>query len=346
MAFQQCRRHPQQRLLEGIGIGDHAAQKHIGSPHHSGDRRTQTTTGAGFGHRQGLAAPPQPLQHHRGQAVLVGPVAEPAGAGAQLQLDRLQQRFRRRLCGGAGREPQLHLASPGIGGHGGILQFEQIGHLLGQAGFGHAPKAQQPTGIDPLGQAGAPQPGGGRSQPHRLHLTGHPREGEHGETGLQLPIPAGGIWTPDHPRGGARGVGQQLRPHRQQGLAAVAGRQQPAAGAGLGLDVGPHLRPLPQRCGEGSGDRLGGEVIGGGTQPTGGDQQATAAGRGAHGGDQPLAVVAHHLLAVVGNAEGGQLLGDPAGIAINDVAQQQLGANAEDLRASQWPSRRAGLTIT
>ena len=66
-----------------------------------------------------------------------------------------------------------------------------------------------------------------------------------------------------------------------------------------------------------------------------------AAGRLAHRGYQPLAGVAHHRLAVVGNAQGRQLFGNPAGVAIGDVAKQQLGADAEDfgshlIRAPGW----------
>ena len=52
------------------------------------------------------------------------------------------------------------------------------------------------------------------------------------------------------------------------------------------------------------------------------------------------------VLAVMANAEAGQLLGQPAGVAIGDVAEQQLGADAENLgahnlTAPEWPQAAA-----
>ena len=82
---------------------------------------------------------------------------------------------------------------------------------------------------------------------------------------------------------------------------------------------------------EGSSDRLGGEVVGRGAQATGGDQHTATPSRGLQLADQALAVIAHHQLAVMGNAQGGELLSDPAGVAVGDVAQQQLGADTENL---------------
>ena len=89
---------------------------------------------------------------------------------------------------------------------------------------------------------------------------------------------------------------------------------------------------------KGRRDRFGGQVVGGGTQAAGGDQQLAATRRFAQLADQALAVVADHALAEMGDAQGRQFFGQPAGIAIGDRAQQQLGADAEDL----GPSRGLG----
>ena len=43
--------------------------------------------------------------------------------------------------------------------------------------------------------------------------------------------------------------------------------------------------------------------------------------------------IPHHRQLVVGDAEARELLGDPAGVAVGDVAQQQLGADAENFSA-------------
>ena len=102
---------------------------------------------------------------------------------------------------------------------------------------------------------------------------------------------------------------------------AIAGGAHPAPGTKAGLDVTPDLGVLHQRCVEGCGDGFRGEVVGGGAQAAGGDQQPATAGGFAHSRYDPPTVVAHHLLAVVGNAQSGELLSNPAGVAVGDVAQ-------------------------
>ena len=311
MLLKQCGRHPQQGLLDAVGVGDHPAHKHIGGAGHRRQRRSEAAAGAALGHGHALAAPAQRRQHHRGQAVVINPVTQGAGAAADLGLERRQQGVGSGGAVGAGREPQLDLAGPGIGRHGGVGAVEQIGHLLSQVGLTHPPEAQQPAGKDALRQARLGQPGHGGGPPHGLQLAGHPREGEHREARHR---------APDHAGGAAGGIGQHLGPLGQQGLLAVAGHDRAAAGAELGLDIGPDRRVLDQRGLKSGGNRFSGQVIGGGAQAAGGDQHPAAAGGGAHRGDHPLAVVAHHFLAQVGDALGRQLLGQPAGVAVGDVA--------------------------
>ena len=93
-----------------------------------------------------------------------------------------------------------------------------------------------------------------------------------------------------------------------------------------------------------SSDRLGRQVIGGRAQAARGDQDATAARSLADLSHQALEVVADDHLALMRNAEGRQLLGNPAGIAVGDVAQQQFAADAEDFsrqRPGPGPGERA-----
>ena len=340
MGLQKVGRHLQQALLERIGVGNHPAEKHIRSTWHGRQRRTEPPTGAALRHRQGLTAGPQLLQHHRRQAVVVGAEAEAATAGTDLRLHRHQQRIGLRRTGRPGRDPQLHLASAGVGRHRGVGLLQQIRHLLGQGRFRHAPEPQHPAGIHPVCEARVPQPGRRCGVPHRLHLTRHPRKCEHREPLLHREIQPGRIGSPDDAGRGAGGIGQQCGSHRQQRLTAIAGRHRASAGTEPGLDGGPHLRVLHQRRAEGRGDRFGGEVVGRGAEATGGDQHPAAASRLAQHGDQALAVVSHHGLALVADAQGSQLLRQPAGIAIGDVAEQQLRADAEDLSATahRWES--------
>ena len=169
-----------------------------------------------------------------------------------------------------------------------------------------------------------PQPGIGSCLPHGPHFTGHPREGDHRE-------PRAG--APDHAGGCPGGIGQHLCPLGQEGLLAIAGGARPAPAAELGLDIGPDRPVLHQGRFKGCRDRFGGEVVGGGAQAAGGDQQPATAGGFAHSRYHPPTVVAHHLLAVVGNAQAGKLFGQPPGIAVGDISEEELGANAEDFCA-------------
>ena len=252
---------------------------------------------------------------------------------ADLALHRLQQGFGFGEVLGSGRDPQLDLPRTRIGRHGGVGLLEQIRHLLGQGRFRDPPEAQHPAREHPSSQAGLAQPRGSGLLPHRLHLTGNPREGQHREARHR---------APDHSGGRPGGIRQQLSPLRQERLAAIARRAGPAAGGQARLDLRPHLRVLDQGRLKRSSDRLGGEVIGGRAQAARGDQDAAAAGSLADLSHQALAVIADDHLALMRNAEGRQLLGNPAGIAVGDVAQQQFAADAEDFsRQRPGPGERA-----
>ena len=48
--LKQSFRHTQHLVLDGIGVGNHPAQKHIRRSRHSGELSTQPPTGAGLGH--------------------------------------------------------------------------------------------------------------------------------------------------------------------------------------------------------------------------------------------------------------------------------------------------------
>ena len=223
MAVQQVGRHPQQLLFHGVGVGNHASEEHIGCPWHGRQGGAEAAAGAGLRDRQGVAPLTQALDHHRRQRIAIGAVAMGAGALAQLGLHRLQQGRRRRWRGGPGGDAQLHLAGAGIGGHGGVLQGQQIGHRFGQARFGHPPEAQQAAGKHALGQARLAQPGHGRGRPHGPQLAGHARKGDHGEAWADREPRLGRLGAPDHAGGRAGWIGQHQSPSGQQGLLAITG---------------------------------------------------------------------------------------------------------------------------
>ena len=97
---------------------------------------------------------------------------------------------------------------------------------------------------------------------------------------------------------------------------------------------------------KGSSDSFCGEVVWGRAEAASCNQHPAATCRFPHRGHQTGAVVTNHALALVGDAQGRQLLRQPAGIAIGDVAEQQLGADAENLgahslTAPEWPQAAA-----
>ena len=82
---------------------------------------------------------------------------------------------------------------------------------------------------------------------------------------------------------------------------------------------------------EGRSDRFSGEVIGGRAQPTRGDQHPGSTGNLPHLRDQTIPVVSHNGLPEVRKAQSRQLFSKPASIAIHDVSEQKLRADAENL---------------
>ncbi len=78
------------------------------------------------------------------------------------------------------------------------------------------------------------------------------------------------------------------------------------------------------------GDRFCGEVVGGGSESARADDQIGAAGGLFEGGLEPIGVVADGGLVVVGDAEVGELLGQVLGVGVEDVAEEEFGANADD----------------
>ena len=192
-----------------------------------------------------------------------------------------------------GRDPQLHFALAGIGGHGGVAELQQRGHRLGQAGFRNAPEMQQPAAECAADQVLRLEPRHGGLLPHGPHFAGHAGEGQHGEARLRRPDDSGSC---------TGGVGQYFSPLRQECLFAVADPQTAAARAQFGFQVGQHLRALFQRNTKAGRQGFGGEVVGRGAQTTGANQQPAAASCLQDGLAQALGVIAHHALAEVGNA--------------------------------------------
>ncbi len=81
---------------------------------------------------------------------------------------------------------------------------------------------------------------------------------------------------------------------------------------------------------EGLTDGLLGQIIVGGAQATGGDDDVRPAAGNGQGLFQALRVVAHHGVPEDVDPQGGEALGDGLGVGVYDVAEKQLRANSED----------------
>ena len=82
-----------------------------------------------------------------------------------------------------------------------------------------------------------------------------------------------------------------------------------------------------QRPAEGFGQHLLGQVVAGGPQAAGGDDDVRPAPGQLHRRPEPLGVVPYHGVVIDIDAHGGQFPAQVPGIGIEDVAQQQFGAH-------------------
>ena len=97
-----------------------------------------------------------------------------------------------------------------------------------------------------------------------------------------------------------------------------------------------------QRQSEERGDRPAGQVVTGGAQPAGQDDQIgwrTPVTRERFGQchAQPFRTVPDHALAVYGNAKLSQTAGQKSGIGVHNIPQQQLGSHTQDLGCAYLP---------
>ena len=103
-----------------------------------------------------------------------------------------------------------------------------------------------------------------------------------------------------------------------------------------------------QRDAEGFADGLLGEIVVGGAEAAGGDDDVGPPLGDGQGVLQPLGVVPHHGVVVDVDSQGAEPLGEHLGVRIGDVAQEQLGTHGDQFRivahcicTSQSPTRTA-----
>src|SRR5690606_33366910 len=123
-----------------------------------------------------------------------------------------------------------------------------------------------------------------------------------------------------------------------EGLAHVVGRHAPAPGGEALEDAVGHLVVVLEGDAHDPGDGVAGDVVLGRPEPTADDHRGGAGQRELEGADDALEVVAHDLAVGVVDAGQGQLLADPGRVGVDDLAEQQLGADRHDLTAHRGTS--------
>ena len=219
---------------------------------------------------------------------------------------------------------------------GGVQRVDAVLQGFGQTGLTGAPRAQHAAGDDAalltrLGHAGA-QIGQDAAFEHLGHLVG-----DAGDRVDDL--------VPDRADEAGRGaghLGDDGRPPRHVGLARVVVRHGAAPGLEeAGDDVDDRL-VAHERDIHDVRDGLPGDVVLGGPEPAAHDDAVAAGQRRAQGQRDAVVVVPHGLVEVGGNAVGGQVLAQPGGVGVGDLAQQQLGAHRDDLDSHGATLRAAG----
>ncbi len=167
--------------------------------------------------------------------------------------------------------------------------------------------------------------------PHVAHLMRHARHG-HDDVAVALAPPA---------RSGAARVGQRSGRSRASGLLQVALRHGIAASRKMGPQVGLELGILDDIFAEHRGDGLAREVVLSRAKTACADHQVrTLEAPGQHLRESPQ-VVAHGGYPIEVDAQRGQLLRDPRGIRVRDLAHQDFCPNGHDLAAHNPRSRLA-----
>ena len=222
---------------------------------------------------------------------------------------------------GVGRRPKTDLRGPGIGGQGGIGHG---GHAVAEELVDAAlPDAE---GHDVVGHRHflrkAAQIGDGVVPQHGEHLIGRPRQHQDMDAALFKATA----------RGGTHGVGKDGAALGQVGHAEVVLRHGGVEGAFVkGPDALGHLGVELQLPAEALAEDVLGDIVIGGPQAPGGDEDIGPLPCGGHGLTQVLRLIPRHGVEHRGDTDGGEGPGDLPGIGIGDGAGEQFIAHGDNL---------------
>jgi len=199
--------------------------------------------------------------------------------------------------------------------------------LLGEARFALAPGPQRPAADHGALAAATDEIGQDGPRHHLVHLVGHAR---HRVDDLAAD-------RADETRRRAGHLGDRRGADRDVGLALVVLRHGPAARLEHGADALDDRRVAHQRDTHDVGQHFAGDVVLGGAEPAAADHRVgpfqRLDDRLAHAAE----VVADLDLEMRVDAAQGELLADPCRIGVDDLAEQQLGADGNDVATHEAP---------
>ena len=314
--------HAQHFFLNIVCIGARAVGEHTACAGHGRDALGQHAARAALRRSHRKAPCGQLLHYHFLQRIRVHGID--AIAQDIVKMLRIVQTHAPGLVlrRGLGRDADNDLGRLGIDGGRWVGVFQQMADPAFQMALAHACDAQR----------------------HRVqHAVAHgsqPRLDAVQEHGLQLLRRAGqqhgifagrGLVLEDHARRSAVGIGDLAAMGGHHGLLFVVFRHRAAPCREKRADLLQLRFIKAQRVAESAGHDLFGQVVLRGAEPAGKHQQVAAAACLAHHAFQPGGIVAHHCLKVHGNAQRRKFTAQKLRVRIQDIAQQQLGADGNDL---------------
>ncbi len=305
---------PQDAGLDFVCVGHNPSPEGGGSPGDIGQPLGHQAAGAALRRTDSQAFLLQITDHNILQRGHIHPVHLVAEQLPHLGHGGLEEclgfLIRRRLGG----DPQLALPLLGVGGQGGVGHGV---HLVPQLGFhGGLPDAEQLDGVgcdDPLGQG--QQVGLRPVLEHGPALAGGAREHDDVDP-IRFKGAAGG---------GAPVVGQDGAPLGEHGLLEVVVRHGPADTIKIGADALRRTLVKDQLLAKGLGQHVFGQIVAGGPQASGGDDDVRPLFGQGHRFLGPLEVIPHHGVPKDVQPQLAQPLGQHLGVSVGDISQKQLG---------------------
>ena len=302
--------------------------EHIAEP---GLRRQSTgdqPTGERLRESEGLAAVPQQLEHHRLHRVVVEPEDDIADDLANPPLLLVENgddlRFGRGLRGDPDLESLPSTRKKGDGGGAGLIEMpDLVVQLLREPRLG-LPPCPQRAAVDHRGDAGPGlEIGKNARRHHLLHLPRHT-----GDRVDDLPLVGAGERTHETGRR-TRHRRVERRTHGHVGLEKVVVRHLATTTTEHGVDLLDERTVSHEFDPHHLGDCIAGDVVLGRSEPAAYDHRVASIDRETQDLDHPIQIVADLGLVVAVDTDEGELLADPRRVRVDDLPEQQFGADRD-----------------